>query len=54
MLEAGGRRFSSIITLILDTNDATGHDMNSENIVVRARKPAIGVPLISSTYCFYC
>ncbi|NEP78768.1 MAG: hypothetical protein F6K17_35175 [Okeania sp. SIO3C4] len=27
MLEAGGRRFSSIVILILYTNNATGHDM---------------------------
>ncbi|NEO57491.1 MAG: hypothetical protein F6K54_33130 [Okeania sp. SIO3B5] len=25
--EAGGRRFSLIVTLILYTNDATGHDI---------------------------
>ncbi|NEP80332.1 MAG: hypothetical protein F6K17_13295 [Okeania sp. SIO3C4] len=29
-LEAGGRRFSPIVILILYTNDATGHDMTSD------------------------
>ncbi|NER05718.1 MAG: hypothetical protein F6K17_25565, partial [Okeania sp. SIO3C4] len=32
MLEAGGRRFSPIVTLILYTNDATGHDISPEFI----------------------
>ncbi|NEP83855.1 MAG: hypothetical protein F6K39_40460, partial [Okeania sp. SIO3B3] len=27
--EAGGRRFSPIVTLILYTNDATGHDITA-------------------------
>ncbi|NET16935.1 MAG: hypothetical protein F6K08_31025 [Okeania sp. SIO1H6] len=30
MLEAGGRRFDPIVTLILYTLDATGHDMSRE------------------------